>query len=274
VYDCDSGFTLIERRGNRGWSDTSCGYPAPGPLELSARNLTLQTDAVGNASEPQIVTVTNRSSQTQRIASVTITGTFTVSDTCGTELAAGASCTVVVRFVPTARGDRGGALTVSDGSPAGRYQTYVRGQVIGSSTVGNLAAGRPVIASSEVAGCCAAANATDSDTDTYWESVNNAFPQNLTVDLGSAVTVSRVAVKTNAGWGGRTQAIELLASADGTNYTTVVPATDYVFDPGANNNTATIKLPASIQQRYLQIKVTANSGWPAAQIAELEVYER
>lgn len=273
VYDCDSGFTVIERPGNRGWSDTSCGYPAPGPLELSAANLAFQTDAVGNASEPQIVTVTNRSSQTQRIASVTITGTFTVSDTCGTELAAGASCTVAITFVPTSRGDRGGALTVSDGSPAGRYQTYVRGQVI-ASTVGNLAAGRPVVASSEIAGCCAAANATDSNTDTYWESANNAFPQTIAVDLGSAVTVSRVAVKTNPGWGGRTQKLEILASTDGTNYTTVVPATDYAFDPGTNNNTATVTLPQPIQQRYIQVKVTANSGWPAAQIAELEAYQR
>lgn len=34
----------------------------------------------------------------------------------------------------------------------------------------------------------------------------------------------------------------------------------------------TIKLPETIHQRYLQVKVTGNTGWPAAQIAEFEVY--
>ena len=117
-----------------------------------------------------------------------------------------------------------------------------------------------------------AANATDSNTDTYWESASNAFPQTLAVDLGAATSVSRVVLKTNGGWGGRTQTVELLGSADGKAYTTLVPATDYAFDPAANNNTVTITLPAPVQQRYLQVKVTANTGWPAAQIAEFEAY--
>jgi len=274
VYDCDSGFTIIDRGGNRGWSDTTCGYPAPGPLNVTNLGETLQfrTDEIGKASDPQTVTITNPTSKSVRIASVTITGAFTVSDTCGSELAVGASCTATIRFVPTPRGDRSGALTISDGTPAGRYQVYVRGQVI-ASTVGNLAAGRPVIASSEIAGCCAASNATDSNTDTYWESANNAFPQTLAVDLGSAVKVSRLVFKINPGWGGsRTQTFEILASSDGSNYTTVIPAADYTFDSGANNNTVTINLPATIQQRYIQVKVTGNTGWPAAQIAEFEVY--
>lgn len=272
AYDCDSGFNINDRRGNRGWDDTTCGYPAPGPLEVTnlGETLVFRTDELGKASDPQTVTITNPTTEPIRIASMTVTGAFTVSDTCGTELAAGASCTATVRFVPTARGDRSGALTISDGTPAGRYQVYIRGQLI-TSTVGNLAAGRPVIASSEIAGCCVASNATDSNTDTYWESANNAFPQTLTVDLGSAVDVRRVAFKTNGGWGGRTQTFEVLASSDGTTFTSVVPAADYTFDPGTNN-TVTINLPDTIRQRYIQVKVTGNTGWPAAQIAEFEVY--
>ncbi len=273
VYDCDSGFTLVNGGRNRGWNDTTCGYPAPGPLKVTNLGDTLQfvTDEVGKASESQTVTITNPTAQPVRIASVTATGTYTVSDTCGSELAAGASCTVTVTFIPTARGDRRGALTISDGTPAGRYQVYIQGRVV-TSTVGNLAAGRPVIASSEIAGCCAAANATDSNTDTYWESANNAFPQTLTVDLGSAVDVRRVAFKTNGGWGGRTQTFAVLASSDGQAFTTVVPAADYAFDPGTNNNTVTINLPDTIRQRYLRVEVTGNTGWPAAQIAEFEAY--
>ncbi len=273
VYDCDSGFTIVNGRGNRGWAGTTCGYPAPGPLRVAhlGETLTFKAEAIGTSSDPQTVRITNPTATSIRIASVTITGSYTVSDTCGSKLAAGASCTATITFVPTRRGDRGGALTVSDGTPAGRYQVYVRGQVVGS-TEGNLAANRPVTASSEVAGCCAAANATDSDVDTYWESASNAFPQTLTVDLGSAVDVKRLAFKINGGWPGRTQTFEILAGADGEKFSTVVPAADYAFDPGGNNNTVTINLPETLQRRYLQVKVTGNTGWPAAQIAEFEAY--
>ena len=270
-YDCNAGFTITAGAGNCGWSDTHCGYPPPGPLTLTSQDQTLQfvTDAIGKPSDPQTVTVTNPSSQPMRIASVSTTGAFTLSTTCGDVLAPGASCTVEIRFVPTPRGDRGGSLTVSDGTPAGRYQVHVQGQVI-ASTVGNLAAGRPVTASSELA-AFPAANAVDANTDTYWESLPLTSPQNITVDLGSAVTVSRVTLKLNGGWGGRTQRLEILASSDGTTFTTVVPAADYAFDPSTNNNTVEIRFPA-IQQRYIRVQATSNTGAPGAQIAEFEVY--
>ena len=271
-YDCDSGFTIADRGGNRGWSDSRCGYPPPGPLTLTGQDQTLrfETDEIGKPSAPQTVTVTNPSGRPVRIASVSITGAFTLSTTCGDVLAPGASCTIEIRFVPTPRGDRGGSLTVSDGTPAGRYQVHVRGVLV-TSTEGNLAAGKPMSASSEVPGF-PPANASDSNTDTYWESANHQFPQTLTVDLGSSHSVSRVAFKLNGGWGGRTQRFEILASNDGTSFTTVVPAADYVFDPGTNNNTVEIRFPA-IQQRYIRVQVTGNTGWPAGQIAEFEVYE-
>jgi hypothetical protein len=272
IYDCESGFEIVDAGGNRGWSDRHCGYPRPGPLTVTNENETLrfETDEVGKPSEPQTVTVTNPTSEPVRIASVSITGTFTLSTTCGDVLAAGASCTVEIRFVPSQRGDRSGSLTVSDGTSAGRYQVHVRGVLV-TSTVGNLAAGKPMTASSEVPGF-PASNAADSNTDTYWESTNNQFPQTLTVDLGSSVSVSRVAFKINPGWGGRTQRFEILGSNDGTNFTSLVPAADYVFEPGENNNTVEIRFGAT-QQRYIRVEVTGNTGWPAGQIAEFEVYE-
>ena len=78
-------------------------------------------------------------------------------------------------------------------------------------------------------------------------------------------------LKLNGGWGGRTQRLEILASSDGTTFTTVVPAADYVFDPSTNNNTVEIQFPA-IQGRYIRVQATSNTGAPGAQIAEFEVY--
>ena len=84
----------------------------------------------------------NPTSTPQRIRSVTTTGTYRLDSTCPSVLAAGASCTVTVRFVPTATGDHGGAVTISDGTSAGRYQVYVTG-VIGESTGAHQGAGAP-----------------------------------------------------------------------------------------------------------------------------------
>ncbi len=268
-YDCDSGFVGTLTGHNTGWLDSHCGYPAPGPLVVSATDLAFTTDALGHASDPQTVTVTNPTGRPAHIASVTTTGAFTLTTTCGSTLAARSSCTVTLRFVPTARGARYGALTVSDGTPAGRYQVYVTGSVVQSS-VGNLAAGRPMTASTAIDGYPGTA-ASDSNTDTYWESAPDAFPQTLTVDLGEAKPVSRVTLKLNGGWGGRTERVEVQGSSDGTAFTSLVPASDVAFDPGANNNTVNIAVPATTQ-RYLRIVVSANTGAPAAQIAEFEVY--
>ena len=268
IYDCQSGFTITGSR-NVGFGGRTCGYPAPGPLRLSAQALAFQTDGVGHPSDPQTVTVTNPTGHPVRVASVTTTGSYTLSTTCGAVLAAHSSCTVTLVFAPTPAGDHSGALTVSDGTSAGRYQVYLTGKVV-ASTVGNLAAGKPATASSEVPGFPATA-VTDSNTDTYWESAANAFPQTLTVDLGSAQTVGRVQLKLNGGWGGRTETVQVQGSTDGTTFTTLAPTADYAFDPTANNNTVTATF-APTAVRFVRVVVTGNTGWPAAQVAELEAY--
>ncbi|MGX6607945.1 discoidin domain-containing protein [Micromonosporaceae bacterium Da 78-11] len=267
-YDCDSGFLVTDGGGNYGWKTQQCGYPAPGPLTVTnlGENLLFKTDALGSPSEPQTVTVTNPTAARVRIASVTATGAFTVSTTCGDTLAAGASCTVAVRFVPTRRGDRQGALTISDGTPAGRYQVYLQGQVI-APTVGNLAAGKPVTASSEHEGF-PASNTTDSNTATYWEGLG--FPPSLTVDLGESASVVRVQLKLSGGWGGRVQNFQILGSNDGAAFTSIVPATDYTFDP-SDDNTVVVNFPAA-SYRYLQVVTSSNNGADSAQIAEFEAY--
>lgn len=269
IYDCSSGFSLKSEKKNAGWSGTSCGYPVPGPLKLSAEKLEFGRQILGTSSDPQIVTITNDSTAPQPIESITTTGNFNLTDTCGTELAPGDSCTASVSFAPTKSGEKSGALTISDGSPAGRHQTYLKG--LPQGTDGNLAAYRPATASSENS-CCTAGATTDSNPDTYWESATNAFPQSLSVDLEEATPVSKVVLTTNIAWGARTQSFELLASNDGVNYTTIKPVADYVFDPTLNNNAVSIDLPTNAQYRFLQVKVTGNTGWPAAQIAEFEAY--
>jgi hypothetical protein len=141
----------------------------------------------------------------------------------------------------------------------------------GFDPAGNLAAGRPVTATS-ANGPYVAGNAVDADANSYWESANNAFPQSITVDLGAAATVGRVVLKLPpaAAWQTRTQTLSVLGSTNGSSYAAVVGSAGYTFNP-ATGNTVTITFTAT-SQRYLRLTFTANTGWPAGQLSELEVY--
>ncbi|MFC7527455.1 discoidin domain-containing protein [Actinoplanes sp. GCM10030250] len=138
-------------------------------------------------------------------------------------------------------------------------------------TSGNLAAGRPVTATSQTQSYTPA-NVTDGNTGTYWESANNAFPQSITVDLGQSRQVSRVVVKLPpaAAWATRTQTLSVLGSTDGSSFTTVKAGAGYTFNP-ASGNTATASFTAA-NARFLRLTFTGNTGWPAGQLSEFEVY--
>ncbi|MFF4312979.1 discoidin domain-containing protein [Streptomyces sp. NPDC001507] len=140
----------------------------------------------------------------------------------------------------------------------------------GTDTPGtNLAAGRPTSESSHT-DVYPSPNVTDGNQGTYWESANNAFPQWVQVDLGSARSASRVVLQLPAGWGARTQTLALGGSTDGTAFTTLKPAAAYTFDPGTKN-TVTLTFPA-VTQRYFRVTVTANNGWPAGQVSEFQIW--
>ena len=89
-------------------------------LATTPSKLTFASQKVGTTSSPLNVTVTNNQTTTVTISSITVTGDFAQSNTCGTSLAAGASCTMSVSFSPTKTGTRRGTITITDtayGSP-------------------------------------------------------------------------------------------------------------------------------------------------------------
>jgi parallel beta-helix repeat protein len=115
-------------------------------------------------------------------------------------------------------------------------------------------------------------NAVDGNTSSYWESTDNAFPQWFQVDLGSASTVGRIVMDLppSTSWGTRTQTIVIQGSTDGTNYTTLAGSAGYTFNPSTGNTVTVTFSAASI--RYLKLTFTANTGWPAGQLSELQVF--
>ncbi|MFJ7631529.1 CARDB domain-containing protein [Streptomyces sp. NPDC097595] len=133
----------------------------------------------------------------------------------------------------------------------------------------NLAKGKPVEANGYVH-TFVPANANDGDVNTYWESAG--LPGQLTVKLGADAELSAVVVKLNpdTAWGARTQAIEVSGRGQNASaFTTLKARANYDFSPAGNKNTVTI--PVSGRAADLRLALSANSGAPGGQIAEIEV---
>ncbi|WP_217554325.1 discoidin domain-containing protein [Streptomyces sp. GbtcB6] len=140
------------------------------------------------------------------------------------------------------------------------------------SSTTNLALHRPTSESSHTQ-VYASSNATDGDTNTYWESANNAFPQWVQVDLGASTGVRRIVLNLPpaTAWTTRTQTISVQGSTDGGTFAQLLASAGYTFDP-ATGNTATLTLPSTATTRYLRLTFTANNGWPAGQVSEFQVF--
>ncbi|MEV6740628.1 discoidin domain-containing protein [Streptomyces sp. NPDC051104] len=179
--------------------------------------------------------------------------------------------TVTITFNPTTARYVRANITANSGWNAAQlsdFEVFPSGS--GSGTVStNLAAGKATSESSHTQ-TYASSNVTDGNQSTYWESANNALPQWVQVDLGSQQSASRVVLQLPAGWGSRGQTLSLLGSTDGTTFSTVKASATYTFDP-ATSNTVTITFPATTQ-RYFRVNITANTGWPAGQISEFQVW--
>ncbi|MGI5390909.1 discoidin domain-containing protein [Streptomyces sp. CA-251251] len=152
--------------------------------------------------------------------------------------------------------------------PSGR----VTATTTGDSPNTDLARHRPTAESSHTQ-AYGSAHAVDGDPHTYWESANHAFPQWLQVDLGTTTGVGRVvlAVPPSTAWAARTQTVAVQGSTDGVSFSSLRGATALTFDP-SRGNTATLSLPAGATARHVRLVFTANTGWPAGQVADLRVY--
>jgi hypothetical protein len=96
------------------------------------------------------VTLTNSGNQSLTISGISVSGDFGQTNNCGATLAPSAACQISISFVPTATGNRGGALSINDnasdspqtvalsgptttGTPVGTYLLIVQ-VTLGSAT--------------------------------------------------------------------------------------------------------------------------------------------
>jgi hypothetical protein len=92
-------------------------------------NVSFPSVAVGTASSPVSVTISDLGTDALTVSSVAITGDFAIaSNNCASVSASGGSCAVQVTFTPTVLGARTGTLTITDSSPGSPRTVALTGQ--------------------------------------------------------------------------------------------------------------------------------------------------
>lgn len=100
-------------------------------MTVSPEQLNFAPQKVGTKSPAQTVTITNRGKTTVDVNSILETGglndDFPYVNHCGSQISAGASCTVDVSFEPFGKGKQGGLLNVSIANMGNPLLVYLRG---------------------------------------------------------------------------------------------------------------------------------------------------
>ena len=166
------------------------GVAPVGNLTVSPSSLSWASVSLGNTSGSKSATLTNTSSAAVPISSIVFTSTdpgdFSISSkTCGTVLAAGASCTITLVFKPKAIGTRVALLTITD-SATNSPQTIAvsgtggpRAEVTASITVDfGSRSGTQIPIPSGMLGAHYLAG------DPYWQILSDAANQTAVVQAG------------------------------------------------------------------------------------------
>jgi hypothetical protein len=120
-------------------ADSASGSPQTVPLtgrgtffQWSPRQINMGNQAVGTSSAARTVTLTNVGPTPIALFSIGIGGVnpgdFSETNTCGSSLKAGASCTIEVTFNPTAVGSRLGHVAIQDSAFGGTHVVGLLGK--------------------------------------------------------------------------------------------------------------------------------------------------
>jgi hypothetical protein len=131
----------------------------------------------------------------------------------------------------------------------------------------NLALAGTATASNTLAGF-PASYANDNGGGSYWQAANSTAT--LTLQLSKSQPVDRVILELPQSWPTRDQTIKVEGSANGTTWTTIVPAATYTFTAGSN----AIAIPfTATTEAYLRLRIRGNDVQGVPQIAEFQVYD-
>jgi subtilisin family serine protease len=150
-------FTPTVRGAESGTLTVSGNFTSPAPIvtlsgtgqamlaTLAPSSLSFAGQVIGTISSAQYLTYTNTGDVPVTITSVSASGDFSQTNTCGASLAAGANCTITVTFKPSVRGAETGLLSVA-GSVAASAQLSGSGlALLASVTPSSLNFGNQIV---------------------------------------------------------------------------------------------------------------------------------
>ncbi|HXJ91937.1 MAG TPA: choice-of-anchor D domain-containing protein [Terriglobia bacterium] len=145
AYTAGTGYDLATGLGSvnaanlvNQWSSAS--NPSNAAVSLNPLSIAFGNQTINTTSAARTVTLTNSGSATLNISSIAITGTnphhFTQTNTCGSSLSAGVSCTISVTFVPQATQALSAKVTVTDNAPNSPQSVSLSGTGVSVPVVG------------------------------------------------------------------------------------------------------------------------------------------
>ena len=106
--------TITDAATNSPQTVTLSGAALAPVADFSSTSLTFSAQTVSTTSGPQTITLSNTGNGALTPLKITPTGDFAETNTCGSSVAAGASCTISVTFSPISAGSQSGTLTMTD----------------------------------------------------------------------------------------------------------------------------------------------------------------
>ena len=152
-------------------------------LQAAPASVALGAVPVGASAAPGNLTLTNKGNTTVRVTGMSVTAgatEFTQTNTCGTQLLAGASCQANIGFIPGVKGARAGVLSVLSDSDAGALNVSISGtglQGVANVAPSSLAFGSIAQTKTSTAQTVVVKNAGDSSMTVTGVSVSTGFTQ-------------------------------------------------------------------------------------------------
>ena len=108
------------------------GSEAAPAVTLSPASLQYSVQAPGTSSAPQTVLLRNMGSVALSISSITTSGDFSETDTCGNNVPAASSCLLSATFSPTGVGSRSGSIVITDDAAGSPHSISLQGSAVGA----------------------------------------------------------------------------------------------------------------------------------------------
>jgi hypothetical protein len=96
-------------------------------VSLSPTSVTFPVELINTTSKAATVTLTNTGLGILNITNIAVSGPFGQTNTCGTSLNSGSSCTFSVTFTPTTIGTSNGSISITDNAPGSPQKITLKG---------------------------------------------------------------------------------------------------------------------------------------------------